>query len=271
MLIFFEYMQVWWTSSLKPTFLQPSNDMILFNLLSSFNIYLIIFEGKTNWNSLDIMTNIFDQIFVVIQNFDNIIILRILILWIYHMIHKIDNIDFDISNLNNINDIDNINDMIFDKDVNTFIMMNSILFWYLGGGKMNNDKKKICKLFYRMDMFYLTMNKKPTFYLKRWALAGGLAYIYIYVYVCVSFCSPKMISWTRSSMRTPIFWAMQRTFLVWMYESMVFQCSLNPLHTRSKVQKNNLDAGTTLLSNTFWYTISIYQYNMNMISFWCAC
>ena len=94
MLIFFEYMQVWWTSSLKPTFLQPSNDMILFNLFSSFNIYLIKFEGKPNWNSLDIMTNIFDQIFVVIQNFDNIIILRILILWIYHMIHKIDNIDF---------------------------------------------------------------------------------------------------------------------------------------------------------------------------------
>ena len=31
MLILFEYMQVWWTSSLKPTFLQPSNDMILFN------------------------------------------------------------------------------------------------------------------------------------------------------------------------------------------------------------------------------------------------
>ena len=40
-------------------------------------------------------------------------------------------------------------------------------------------KKKICKLFYRMDMFYLIMNKKPTFYLKRWALGGGLAYIYI--------------------------------------------------------------------------------------------
>ena len=61
------------------------------------------------------------------------------------MIHKIDNIDFDI---NNINDIDNINDLIFDKDANIFIMMNSILFWYLGGGKMNNDdKKNICKLF----------------------------------------------------------------------------------------------------------------------------
>ena len=54
------------------------------------------------------------------------------------MNHKIDNIDFDINNLNNINDIDNINDLIFDKDVNIFIMMNSILFWYLGGGKMNN-------------------------------------------------------------------------------------------------------------------------------------
>ena len=44
------------------------------------------------------------------------------------MIHKIDNIDFDINNLNNINDIDNINDLIFDKDVNIFIMMNSIIF-----------------------------------------------------------------------------------------------------------------------------------------------
>ena len=44
------------------------------------------------------------------------------------MIHKIDNIDFYINNLNNINAIDNINDLIFDKDVNIFIMMNSILF-----------------------------------------------------------------------------------------------------------------------------------------------
>ncbi len=43
---FFEYMQVWWTSSLKPTFLQPSNDMIFFNLFSSFNIYLIEFYRK---------------------------------------------------------------------------------------------------------------------------------------------------------------------------------------------------------------------------------
>ena len=58
------------------------------------------------------------------------------------MIHKIDNVDFDINNLNNINDIDNINDLIFDKDVNIFIMMNSIIFfWYLGGVKMNNDKQ----------------------------------------------------------------------------------------------------------------------------------
>ncbi len=56
------------------------------------------------------------------------------------MIHKIDNIDFDINIKNNINNIDNINDMIFDKDAHIFIMMNSILFWYLGGGKMNNDK-----------------------------------------------------------------------------------------------------------------------------------
>ena len=40
--------------------------------------------------------------------------------------------------------------------------------------------KTICKLFYRMDMFYLIINKKQTFYLKRWALGGGgLAYIYI--------------------------------------------------------------------------------------------
>ena len=92
------------------------------------------------------------------------------------MIHKIDNNDFDINNLDNTNDIDNINDLIFDKDVNIFIMLNSILFWYLGGGKMNNDKQKICKLFYRMDMFYLIINKKPTLYLKRWALGGGLAY-----------------------------------------------------------------------------------------------
>ena len=44
------------------------------------------------------------------------------------MIHKIDNIDFDFKNLSNINDIDNINDLIFDKDANIFIMMNSILF-----------------------------------------------------------------------------------------------------------------------------------------------
>ena len=29
-------------------------------------------------------------------------------------------------------------------------------------------------------MFYLIINKKTTFYLKRWALGGGLAYIYIY-------------------------------------------------------------------------------------------
>ena len=43
------------------------------------------------------------------------------------MIHKIDNIDFDINKNNNINDIDNINDMIFDKDVHIFKMMNSIL------------------------------------------------------------------------------------------------------------------------------------------------
>ena len=79
---FFEYMQVWWLFTikilfflsicrfcallaskcwfflsicrfgelqfLKPTCLQPSNDMILFNLFSSFNIYPIIFKGKTN-------------------------------------------------------------------------------------------------------------------------------------------------------------------------------------------------------------------------------
>ena len=99
------------------------------------------------------------------------------------MIHKIDNVDFDINNLNNINDIDNINDLTFDKDVNMFLMMNSILFWYLGGGKMNNDKNKIWKLFYRMDMFYLIINKNPTFYLKRSALGGG-ASIYIYIIFC---------------------------------------------------------------------------------------
>ena len=40
---------------------------------------------------------------------------------------------------NNINDIDNINDMFVGKDVvNMFIMMNFILFWYLGGWKNNN-------------------------------------------------------------------------------------------------------------------------------------
>ena len=50
-----------------------------------------------------------------------------------HMIHKIDNIDFDIHNIKYINDIDNINDMIFDKDVHIFIMINSILFCYFGG------------------------------------------------------------------------------------------------------------------------------------------
>ena len=81
MLIFFEYMLVWWTSSLKPTFLQPSNDMILFNLFSSFNIYLIKFKGKQIRIVL-ISSLIFDQLFIVIQNIDNIIILRILILWI---------------------------------------------------------------------------------------------------------------------------------------------------------------------------------------------
>ena len=50
------------------------------------------------------------------------------------MIHKIDNIDFDINNLNNINDIDNINDLIFDKDVNIFIMMNSRYIILIFGG-----------------------------------------------------------------------------------------------------------------------------------------
>ena len=44
--------------------------------------------------------------------------------------------------------------------------------------------KTICKLFYRMDMLYLIINKKTTFYLKRWAL-GGLAYIY-------SLCTPPV-------------------------------------------------------------------------------
>ena len=48
------------------------------------------------------------------------------------MIHKIDNIDFDIKN---INDIDNIDDMIFDKDVNIYIIMNSIFFLIFGGWK----------------------------------------------------------------------------------------------------------------------------------------
>ena len=44
---------------------------------------------------------------------------------------------------------------------------------------MNNDKKQICKLFYRMDMFYLIINRKTTFYLKRWALGGASIYIYM--------------------------------------------------------------------------------------------
>ena len=42
----------------------------------------------------------------------------------------------------------------------------------------------ICKLFYRMDMLYLIINKEPTFYLKRWALGGGASkYIYILYYI----------------------------------------------------------------------------------------
>ena len=62
---------------------------------------------------------IFDQIFIVIQNIDNIL--------------KINNIDFDINNINNLNNIDNINDMFFDKDiVNIFIMMNLYYFDILG-------------------------------------------------------------------------------------------------------------------------------------------
>ena len=140
-----------------------------------------------------------------------------------------------------------------------------ILLWFCGCCFILLDLMLMCKSAWRSWFHYR----------KYFRILRTLFNMYIYICVCVSFCSPKMISWTRSSMRTPIFWAMQRTFLVWMYESMVFQCSLNPLHTRSKVQKNlcrhNLDAGTTLISNTFWYTISIYQYNMNIISFWCAC
>ena len=94
------------------------------------------------------------------------------------MIHKIDNIDFDINNLNNINDIDNINDLIFDKDVNIFIMINSILFWYLGVEKWIMIKR-ICKLFCRMDMFYLIINKKNNFLSQKVGPGGG-ASIYIY-------------------------------------------------------------------------------------------
>lgn len=58
-----------------------------------------------------------------------------------------------------------------------------------------------------------------------------------------------MISWTRSSSRTPIFWGIQRTFLVWMYESTVFECSLNPLHTLSKVHRKcrRIFAGIVLM------------------------
>ena len=36
-----------------------------------------------------------------------------------------------------------------------------------------------------MDMFYLIINKKTTFYLKRWALGGGLANIYIYIFTYI--------------------------------------------------------------------------------------
>ena len=44
--------------------------------------------------------------------------------------------DFDINNINKINNIGNINDTSFDKDIaKMFIMMNFILFWYLGGWK----------------------------------------------------------------------------------------------------------------------------------------
>ena len=80
-------------------------------------MYLINCLGKNQIRIALISSLIFDKIFIVIQNIDNSIILRILIILIYHITHKINNIDFDISNINNINDIDNINDMIFDKDI----------------------------------------------------------------------------------------------------------------------------------------------------------
>ena len=141
-----------------------------------------------------------------------------------------------------------------------------ILLWFCGCWFILLDLMLMCKSARRSWFHY-----RKYFRILELCLICVYIHNIIYICMCVSFCSPKMISWTRSSMRTPIFWAMQRTFLVWMYESMIFQCSLNPLHTRSKVRKNlcrhNLDADTTLISNTFWYTISIYQYNMNILFF----
>ena len=46
--------------------------------------------------------------------------------------------------------------------------------------------KRICKLFCRMDMFYLIINKKKQLFISKggpWG--GGLAYIYIYIYTYV--------------------------------------------------------------------------------------
>ena len=44
---------------------------------------------------------------------------------------------------------------------------------------MNNDKTKICKLFYRMDMFYVIIIKNN--FLSQKVGPGGGASIYIYV------------------------------------------------------------------------------------------
>ena len=45
---------------------------------------------------------------------------------------------------------------------------------------MNNDKTNICKLFYRMDMFYVIIIKN-NFLSQKVGPGGGLAYIYIYI------------------------------------------------------------------------------------------
>lgn len=81
-----------------------------------------------------------------------------------------------------------------------------------------------------------------------------------------------MISWTRGSTRTPIFWGMQRTFLVWMYESTVFECSLNPLHTLSKVHRKcrRIFAGIVLMQ-TQRESLTRFDIQYIIFLFWCVC